>query len=680
MKQRSPYLSKSRFKIALECLTKLYYTGKKTEYADENLNDPFLQALAKGGFQVGELAKYYFTDNPVAENITISTLNAAEAIEETKKRLSLPGRVVIAEGAFIFGNLFIRADIVVKENNTLLLYEVKAKSVDNENDDPDSFLNKKRDQVATGWVPYLYDLAFQKYVMANCDYSKGYAIKAHLMMADKDAYATIDGINQLFKIVNKDGGHNVVVPEGLTRAQLGNKILKEINLDDVIENIWDKFSVPNDYQSGMKFSDFVKLAESTYVKNEKIFAPIGSKCKGCQFYASADKLPLKSGFHECWKNHTKYSPELLEKPLVTELWGGLAGNTSFVKKLIDGNTFLLENVNEADIMPASGNKKKEKPGLTPFERRVMQINKVKNNQVESHIDINGLENEIANFNYPFHMIDFETSMVALPFHKNLKPYQGVAFQFSHHIMHQNGTIEHKGEFLETQPGKFPNYDFVRALKQQLETDNGTIFRYHNHENSYLNMLAKQLQTNPDAPADKEELISFIRTITRRKEENTYIYGERDMVDLYDLVLRYYYPPYAKGSNSLKQILPSIIRDSKHLQEKYSTAGVYGKTFSVKSLNFDDHIWIQHHKNLDPYKTLPQVFEGYDRNTLDALVSDFDELGDGGAALTAYNYLQFAEVHETQRTAIANALLRYCELDTMAMVMIMEGWQNIFKKH
>ena len=49
-------LSKSRFKEALECLTKLYYTGKKNEYADTQLDNPFLEALAKGGFQVGELA------------------------------------------------------------------------------------------------------------------------------------------------------------------------------------------------------------------------------------------------------------------------------------------------------------------------------------------------------------------------------------------------------------------------------------------------------------------------------------------------------------------------------------------------------------------------------------------------------------------------------------------------
>ena len=50
------YLTKSRFKLATECPPKLFYTGK-SEYANQNLDDSFLLALADGGFQVGDLAK-----------------------------------------------------------------------------------------------------------------------------------------------------------------------------------------------------------------------------------------------------------------------------------------------------------------------------------------------------------------------------------------------------------------------------------------------------------------------------------------------------------------------------------------------------------------------------------------------------------------------------------------------
>jgi len=673
-KKMSRYLTKSRFKEALECVTKLYYTKKKEEYANTQLADPFLEALAKGGFQVGELAKYYFADDPVAENITITTLDYEDAIAETKKRLSQPGRVVIAEAAFKFENLFIRADIVVKENDTLHLYEVKAKSASDENEDTDTFLSKKGDKVKSEWVPYIYDLAFQKYVMAHCAFSRKYKIKAHLTMANKDAAASIDGLNQNFKITKKDdGGYKVVVPNGLTRNQLGTKILKNINLDEVIEKVWRDFAVPTDIADHMSFVDFVEYASGIYSRNEQVYTGIGKKCKTCQYINKKDDNGLKSGFHECWKNHTRYSDELLAKPLVTELWGGKAGNQSLTQKLIDKGIYLLEKTKKENF--ATSGSPKPEPGLTPLDRRMIQVEKVINNDLASYFDKEGLVDAMKSWSYPLHFIDFETSMVALPFHQGLKPYQGIAFQFSHHVMHQDGRVEHKGQFLATDPGVYPNYEFIRALKLELETDKGTIFRYHNHENSYLNMIAKQLKNNPDAPEDAADLIAFIRNITQWKENGEDVCGPRNMVDLYDLVLRYYYSPYAKGSNSLKQILPAIIKDSTFLRNKYGTTGMYGKELAIQSLNFDDHVWIDSGKNDDPYKTLPPVFEEYDRNTLDELIKDFDEVGDGGAALTAYNYLQFAEVPEQQRTHIANALLRYCELDTLAMVMIVEGWRN-----
>jgi hypothetical protein len=50
-------------------------------------------------------------------------------------------------------------------------------------------------------------------------------------------------------------------------------------------------------------------------------------------------------------------------------------------------------------------------------------------------------------------------------------------------------------------------------------------------------------------------------------------------------------------------------------------------------------------------------------------SDANELKEGGAAMTAYVRLQFEELSEYEREEIEAALLKYCELDTMAMVMI-----------
>src|SRR6478672_1772714 len=74
------YLTKSRFKQALDCPSKLFYCNKPNEYADDALDDPFLAALAEGGFQVGELAKFLFCEDPITEKITIDEKGYDEAI------------------------------------------------------------------------------------------------------------------------------------------------------------------------------------------------------------------------------------------------------------------------------------------------------------------------------------------------------------------------------------------------------------------------------------------------------------------------------------------------------------------------------------------------------------------------------------------------------------------------
>jgi hypothetical protein len=669
------YLTKSRFKLGLECVTKLYYTKKNKEYADNSLDDPFLMALAEGGFQVGELAKYMFCEDPVADAITVDTLDYKEALRRTNEMLARPGKVVIAEGAFIYNKLFIRADIIVKEGNRIDLYEVKAKSFENEKDnvsDENSMLTSRgAEKVKSDWVPYVYDLAFQKYVMQHA--LPDYAIHAHLLMVNKNAKATVEGLSQMFRI-KKEGNQKRVEPKaGLKAADLGAPVLQAINLDAVIQKIFDKYEVPNDYKPGMKFKEFVMLCEELFVKNKRAFAPIGAKCRDCQFQIELDNPDgLKSGMFECWKEYTKYSDDLLSKPLVTELWGGRTD------KFINKGVYLLEQVDENDLNPVKQTEAEFKSGLTSVERKVEQVRRVREGNNESYFDKNSFQQEMSSWKWPLHMIDFETSTVALPFHKDTKPYQGIAFQFSYHIMHENGNVEHADQFLHFEQGVYPNTEFIRALKKSLEGDEGTIFRYHDHENTYLRLIYNQLENGLGVlnKSERRELLDFINKITRHKPDgNNYVSGPRAMVNLYDLVLRYYYPPSAHGSNSLKKILPAIINDSDYLKNKYGTPGVYGKAFNVKSLNFDDQVWISPDHKMDPYKTLPKVFDEYSPETLDNLIKNFEGLADGGAALTAYGYLQFSHIPDEQRERIKNALLRYCELDTLAMVMLVEGWRE-----
>ena len=79
----SAYLTKSKFVHSLDCPVKLYY-HEYEEYKSKLEDDEFLQALAEGGLQVGELAKLYFFggyDIPMTQKKSLSLQQTNELIQ-----------------------------------------------------------------------------------------------------------------------------------------------------------------------------------------------------------------------------------------------------------------------------------------------------------------------------------------------------------------------------------------------------------------------------------------------------------------------------------------------------------------------------------------------------------------------------------------------------------------------
>jgi len=664
---KARYLTKSRFRLGLECPTKLYYT-KNLDYADQGQNDPFMQALAKGGYQVGEMAKYKYCDDPQGYGITVETLVEEDALQLTRDKLMAHPNVVIAEGAFRHENLFIRADIVVRDGHTIKLIEVKSKSIAN----GDVFFDKKGKPSAK-WQPYLYDIAFQTYVMQKA--LPQFEIKPYLLLINKDAVASRDGLNQLFKVGKDEKGRlNVKVAEGLTSAQIGNfDLLKEIPMGEVVERLYG-LPVPNDNvpEEYRGFEHFIEWTAGLYAKKQRHWCKPSMACKKCTFVAAGTEK--KCGFTECWSNHQwssvgQVSAEQLMEAKVTDLWLGLGG-AQISQKVMDQNVPFISLLNSELLRPESGKEDPEKYGMTPFERRRYQVEAVQKGSRDYVFLKSDFDSMRSKWQYPLNMIDFETSVVALPYFKGMAPYETVAFQFSHHIMHEDGRVEHHNDFISWEQGEYPNLMFIRALKASLESNDGTIFRYASHENTVLNKIKRDIAfLKPD---DQDELLAFIDSITEedidKKSKRT---GYRNMVDMADLVRKVYYSPHAGGSNSIKRILPAIIHDCPTVAEQFSQPGKYGKDLEFDSRNFNDHVWIRDDKNRDPYKTLLPLttFDGvadYD------LFDDLGEVADGSAAMTAYNKLQWSFIGDAERLALRDALLQYCELDTLAMVILMLG--------
>ena len=136
-----------------------------------------------------------------------------------------------------------------------------------------------------------------------------------------------------------------------------------------------------------------------------------------------------------------------------------------------------------------------------------------------------------------------------------------------------------------------------------------------------------------------------------------------------------------GSNSLKYVLPAVLASSDYLQEKYAQP-VYGRHSAIRSLNFEDG-WVWLRKNdqgevINPYDLLPPLFEGIDNDQIDQFLMK-SNIREGGAAMTAYARMQFTSMTDQERAAINKGLLKYCELDTFAMVLLWEYWYHEIRK-
>lgn len=643
------YLTKSRFKLALECPVKLYYTGKKDVYYDTKFDNDFLKALAEGGFQVGELAKCYYPGG-----IEVDELDYATALAKTNELLQQEN-VIIYEAAFLFNGLFIRADILEKKGKNLRVLEVKAKSFDPEND---SFETKKG--IASKWEPYLFDIAFQKYVIKKA--FPDHKVSAHLVLSDKSVSASVSGLNQSFFIYQDGGRYKVKKSPKFDPNKLGSRLLTEQSVDALCDMIIT--------DSSIGFEQLVNDYARHYAADTKWPLELGTACGKCEFRPDAEIIGkgFKSGFNECWTS-TGLTQEKIDHELLLSLW-------DFRKKqeYIASGKYLLSDLTREDLEPKTKKKGAVDPWLSRVDRQELQVEKSRNKDSTSFLDKDGLKNVIATWKFPLHFIDFETTAVAIPFNAGRRPYEQIAFQFSHHIMREDGTTEHKGEWISTQTGAFPNFNFVRALKKELEQDNGTIFRYAAHENTILNVIYRQLKESGES--DAAELGDWIKTITNSTGSSVEKWtGPRTMVDLRELVLRYYYNPLTNGSNSIKQILPAVLQTSDFLKEKYSQP-IYGQR--IVSLNFKNHTWITEHwgRVVNPYDLLPPIHAEASNEAMDEfLVDEETGIADGGAAMIAYARMQFTEMSEEERKRIKDALLRYCELDTFAMVMVYEAFKD-----
>jgi hypothetical protein len=644
------YLTKSRFKIGMSCPTKLYFESNSSQFDNNDDGNEFMKALAKGGIQVGEMARLYYPNG-----IEIDGRNKEEQLAQTNTALQQKN-VIIYEAAIKVGHKFIRIDILEKKEDVIKIFEVKSASCDG----PDE------SQFTTGRTlkrrKYLEDIAFQYLVCL--DFFKEFKVIPYLMMPDKNIESSIDDLYQKFVLVKVGDRDKCKVVKGTQSDDLGEQIMTAVRVSNTIEYlINDTYYIDHLDFGGRGFKEVVKWFEELLLGYEDnspcYFSKPFVKCRDCEYRSTETN---KSGFHQCMIKKNNWSTSDFERPKVWDVW--------YSPKLKD---FLNEGKWFMDEISSTGLNNGAR-----FDRQSLQIERTNSKIKEAYIDKEGLRSEIDNFDWPLNLVDFETTGPAIPFFKSYKPYQGLCFQFSHHVLHKDGRVEHKNEYLGMGQGANPSFRFIERLYESLSENQGSVFMFSFHENTYLNYMMKLLwKESPFNEDYTNKLIKFLQSLTKPSKDST-VHWEptRKMIDIAVMVRAYYWHPEMKGSNSIKDVLPAIMNDSDFIKDKYSNP-IYGKNCEVKSLNFDKKVWVEFDDDSrvkDPYKTLPTLDELLPMNmqTIERLFSN-NKVGDGGAAMTSWAFMQFAEMKEEERNNIAKALKMYCELDTMAMVMIMEAW-------
>ena len=154
-----PALSKSRFLAGLQCPLRLWTLCREPEKA--SLPSAFQKALFETGKKVGALARQRYPGGVLINN---THRRYEEAVRSTRRVLTRPEIPVIYEGAFVWDDVRIRADILERCGDTTWnLIEVKSgTSVKDE---------------------YLWDVAVQYYVLTGAGLSVG---KAGLLCLNSD--------------------------------------------------------------------------------------------------------------------------------------------------------------------------------------------------------------------------------------------------------------------------------------------------------------------------------------------------------------------------------------------------------------------------------------------------------------------------------------------------------------
>ncbi|MBA3468284.1 MAG: DUF2779 domain-containing protein [Herpetosiphonaceae bacterium] len=513
------YLSKSDYKLARTCPTKLYY--KKLHYPALTDGSAFMELLEEDGYLFEALAKLHYPDGVAIDE----TLSLEESAATTLVALQAE-QVTLFEATFISAGKLVRVDILVKDGNVFDLIEVKSKSYT-----PGEQFRNKSGTVFSAWLPYLEDVAFQALVLQEC--FPAAEIRPFLLLPDSSQAISIEQIRTWFQfdVVGRAG-------EWARRLVLVTGDVALLQQEPIVITVAVGAEVAALAADVRQFT--ARLIDSLNPLR-RIPPRLSHRCASCEYRLEGGAE--RNGFVECWRELASAQPHLLDLYYLSETGGG---GTPLASELIAQGTVHLFDV------PIERLRKKDGSVGKRNQRQIVQIEYSRAGREWLGAELPDL---LAGLAYPLHFLDFETARYVLPSHASLKPYALEAFQWSCHTLAAPGAALQHTEWINREP-TFPNERFARSLMAHLGTA-GTVLAWAAHESMTLRQIAEQLaERNLGDPALHEWLATL---------------GAKDrIVDMNALTIGHYFHPLMRGQTSLKVVADAIWRTQPELRARFAT--------------------------------------------------------------------------------------------------------------
>lgn len=619
--QPATYFSKYLFKAGLKCPTKLFY--KAHHYPQNRTPLPFIRHARYNKKLLRSLVRSIYPEGKFIDEGSIKV-----SAKETKHQL-LQDDVILFDAVFTYQQMIAKLPVVIKNGNRITAIHIRTKAFSARKH---QLLNNRGD-IHSRWRKYLLDFAFQMYILKQ-QYPDA-SVLPLLVLPDKSGYAQTDALPLLLKPLE---GQSIASDVSSSNQQL----LVKLDVSEPIAKVWEDPGFAKAHFPKSTFTQTLDYLRNLYLDAGKPDPEIGYKCKECEFRIEKHRKE-SSGFSECWE---PIRPENSDADLIFDLIG------PGTKQWVEQGVFYQQEIDNSDITSLDSIVHGE-GRITQKMRQALQIHKSKGYDIPDEIIRPPLIKELRRWQYPLHFLDFEAGNYAIPIRKGRPPYHLVVFQFSCHTLQKDGSWQHH-QWIDDLSSGYSNYELIRQLMNIPGINEGTMVQYSNFERNALKVVRRELMEESEMVPDSRWLIQWIEEVIQRKDST---HSQPPYIaDLSRQVKHFYYNSYMEDSLSIKDVLQSVMSHSHFLKEKYSQP--------YRSANYDDIVWWQSDGSeaaRNPYSILKE--------------SSKEAVKRGTEAMVLYGKLIAGGMSKKEKQASRQSLLRYCELDTLAMVMIFEHWKQ-----